>query len=85
MQNSDLETIILTWVREHSLLDASEGVDVTLDTDLFESGVLDSVAFIELVLFLEEQVGQPVDLSDADPSEFATVRGLCGIAAGSRS
>jgi len=33
-----------------------------------------------LILYIESMDGYRIDLSDADPNEFAVIRGLCRIA-----
>jgi acyl carrier protein len=46
------------------------------DTSLVDAGVLDSVAFLELVMALEENTGQTIDFAEMDPEEFTCVSGL---------
>ena len=45
-------------------------------TQLFNTGVVDSVGFIELVLATEERFGISLDLDRHDPAEFTTLGGL---------
>jgi acyl carrier protein len=45
-----------------------------------ESGLLDSIGFVELIVFMERKTGGNIDLTDVDPSEFTTVNGLSQIA-----
>lgn len=71
---------VIDWIREHRQPGSSDDVEISADTDLVGSGLLDSLAIIDLILFLEQQHGCKVDLIDADPNEFAIVRGLCRIA-----
>ena len=47
------------------------------DTDLFETGVLDSLAFVELLLQLERQFGVTTSVDDL---EVATFRSISSIA-----
>jgi acyl carrier protein len=50
--------------------------------DLFEAGLLDSMAFVELVIALRTATGLEVDLGAHDPESFSTIRGLlrcCGL------
>jgi acyl carrier protein len=49
-------------------------------TDLIASGILDSRGFIEMMLEVEQQTGNRIDLSDVDPAEFTTIKGLCRCA-----
>ena len=51
--------------------------DVTDDLDLLRSGLLDSLGFVDLVVAVEEEVGQQVDLISAmDRPGGTTVGGL---------
>lgn len=56
------------------LLAARLGLEVPApDTDLFEAGVLDSMAFVELLLQLENRYGIHLDLSEIDLDEFRSL------------
>jgi len=47
------------------------------DTSLVRSGVIDSLALYQLILWIEEQVGKPVDPTKFDlASELDTVTGI---------
>ena len=74
------------WVENKSREIDNVMVEITPETNLLVTGLLDSLAFIELVEFIEEQSGRRVDLLNIDPEEFTTIRGLCDAAvAGTRS
>lgn len=51
-------------------------VQIQPDTDLVGDGVVDSTAFMELVLWLEESFGVSVDVEDMTPENFGTVRNM---------
>jgi methoxymalonate biosynthesis acyl carrier protein len=44
------------------------------DTDLFESGLLDSLMFVELLLHVEEQMGVTVTLENLEPDNFRSIK-----------
>lgn len=46
----------------------------SVDTDLFETGVLDSMAFVELLLHLEQQFGLKVSFEDIQIDHFRSIR-----------
>jgi D-alanine--poly(phosphoribitol) ligase subunit 2 len=46
------------------------------DTDLFESGVLDSLAFVELLLQLEREFGVTTSVDDLDVATFQTIASI---------
>jgi acyl carrier protein len=43
------------------------------DTDLFESGVLDSLGFVELMVQIEEEFGITVSLDDVGIDRFRSI------------
>ena len=43
------------------------------ETDLFESGVLDSLAFVELLLHLEREFGIAASVDDLELENFKTI------------
>lgn len=47
------------------------------DTSLMDSNILDSVAFLNLVMFLEEEFGLTVADSDLSRDNFETVDAIC--------
>ena len=49
-------------------------IDVpSIDTDLFETGALDSLAFVELLLQLERQFGVTPTCDDLDIANFSSI------------
>ena len=46
----------------------------SLDADLYETGVLDSMAFVELLAFLEKESAVKVGLDDLEIDNFRTIR-----------
>src|SRR5207245_3590712 len=63
---------IATWFLTTLKLDVPSA-----DTDLFEGGVLDSMAFVELLLSLERTFGLKVDVEEI---EIGNLRSICKIA-----
>jgi acyl carrier protein len=45
-------------------------------TDLIGGGWLDSMGFVELLVYIQSVIGKEIDLSDLDPLEFTSIRGL---------
>jgi acyl carrier protein len=43
------------------------------DTDLFETGVLDSLTFVELLLLLEQEFGVKTSLEDLEFENFRSI------------
>ena len=51
------------------------------DADLFDSGVLDSLAFVELLLRLEQQFGVSVSVDDLELENFRTIERIAEFVA----
>jgi acyl carrier protein len=72
--------LIIQWVRDNRRPDDSADPEITEDTDLMSTGLLDSFGFIDLLLFIENQRGSKVNLTDVDPAQFTIVKGLSDLA-----
>ncbi len=79
---TELVERVVQWVRQNSPMKEQADSLISPDTDLFATGLLDSLGFVDLITFIESHEGCRVDLIDADPSEFVTVKGLCRLALG---
>lgn len=51
------------------------------DLDLFETGVLDSLAFVELLLRLEQDLGVAVSVDDLELENFRTIERIAAFVA----
>lgn len=76
MSSQGLSMRAVEWVRSRNANPEVVANTIHEDTDLFATGILDSMAFVELIAFLEEATGSRIDLLDVDPEDFTTVRGL---------
>ena len=77
LEAHEISRHIKEWIRRTHNPDHGPLRDVLDDTDLIAAGVLDSLGFIELIVFLEMTTEEKIDLTDVDPNEFTTIRGLC--------
>jgi acyl carrier protein len=66
-----LSDMVRHWVLQHG-----QTVPVHEDMDLIASGALDSMGFIELLVYIESITGRKIDLGDLDPSVFTSIQGL---------
>lgn len=80
MLEAQLVDLVINWVRSNHRPGNSPNGDISPDTDLIASGMLDSFGFIDLIVFMESQSGCRIDLTDVDPNDFCVVKGLCRIA-----
>jgi len=51
----------------------SRHANVTLQTDLLESGLLDSLLLMDLIFHIEEKYGVRFDSDNVNPSNFRTI------------
>ena len=70
-----METVINDYISREFVQDAA--LPLANDTSLLDSGILDSLSLLRLVVFLEERFG--ITMSDADllPDNFASVNAIC--------
>jgi len=71
--------------RVHRLFRESLNLDVASEqTDLFESGLLDSLALVELLFAIEGEFQIQVALDELDIDNFRTVERISAFVAGSQ-
>jgi acyl carrier protein len=51
----------------------------SIDTDLIESGVIDSLALVELIFQIEQELGINIRLDEVGVESFRTVKGIAGL------
>lgn len=76
----ELIDLVVGWVKKNGPNGGSSHTEISEGTNLLESGLLDSFAFVDLVLFIENYTGKKIDLIDVDPEEFTVVKSLCHLA-----
>jgi methoxymalonate biosynthesis acyl carrier protein len=62
----------------------SERLNLTISSpveDLFETGVLDSMAFVDLVMHLEQQFDVQISADELEPDNFRSVAKIAGFVA----
>ena len=62
--------IVISWIRDVGA--NSTDIDITTETELIEYGVLDSLAILNLVSFLEEEFRLVVPIEEFVPENFKT-------------
>lgn len=78
MTQQQLQELLIDWIKANKR--TSNHNAISADTELLGSGLLDSFGFLDLIVYIESQTGLQVDLTEADPSEFSVVKGLCNLA-----
>ncbi|MEU2420827.1 acyl carrier protein [Streptomyces sp. NPDC007851] len=73
---SAVEKELVAWVVNWNEGEADTEVDA--ETELNETGLLDSMALVGLISYLEEQTDREFDFTTFDPGEGVSVRSLVG-------
>jgi acyl carrier protein len=71
-----VETVISDYISRELVPDAAL-LPLANDTSLLESGILDSLSLLRLVIFLEERFGITMGDTDLLPENFASVNAIC--------
>ena len=79
LNQNQVTGLIIQWVRDNRQPGDVADPEINENTDLLAAGLLDSFGFVDLLLFLEQETGAKVDLTEVDPSEFTVVKSLCNI------
>ena len=71
-----METVINDYVSRELVQDPAL-LPLADDTSLLETGILDSLSLLKLVVFLEERFGIAMGDADLLPDNFASVNAIC--------
>lgn len=71
-----METIINDYISREIVPDPAL-LPLSNETPLLDSGILDSLSLLRVVVFLEEQFGITMDDADLLPENFASVNAIC--------
>ena len=71
-----MESLIISSISQ-DIIHGPEQVPLKNDTPLLESGILDSLSLLRLLVFLEEEFKVPVDEFELIPENFNTVSSIC--------
>jgi acyl carrier protein len=71
-----VDTVIIEYISQELVRDTGL-LPLADDTPLLESGILDSLSLLQLVVFLEERFGITVGDQDLLPENFASVNTIC--------
>src|ERR1700730_6326752 len=78
MTQEQFMELLTSWLRANKQFSAN--LQVSPDTELLGSGLLDSFDFLDLTVQVASKIAAEIDLSVADPNQFSTVRGLWNLA-----
>ena len=72
LDENDLRKMVLEYVKDE-YLDEDDDTDVTADTPLISSGIVDSFSMVSLKTFLERKYKVSIPDAKATPEAFDTV------------
>lgn len=78
MSPEEIKTILDHTIEAHCQETGQAFTPMMLDANpnLIESGIFDSLAFLQFIATLEEKLGKEFDMLDEDPEVFTTYQGL---------
>lgn len=71
----DIESILLTFIREHCLPQKS-AMTLHVGDNLFDTGTIDSAGLLHFVGYIEEQFGFVIPDEDLIPEKFTTIQSV---------
>lgn len=78
MTVADIRTLVFRLLEQRFLIAGIHSLDGLDDSfDMFESGVLDSLGFVELLAALEQRLGVTLDVSSLSTSEVSNLTRFC--------
>jgi acyl carrier protein len=75
---SNTVEVVLNWVKTNCLKD-KPGLTLNPETSFLSNNVLDSLSFLHLVTFLEEQYGVKIDEDDMSPDNFESAQTVADL------
>ena len=69
-------------LRVHRIFVDRLALEVDADTDMIDSGILDSVAFVQLLVGLEQEFGVTVDVAALQLDDFRSISRIAQFVAG---
>jgi acyl carrier protein len=75
---SSVMNVLKTFILEEFLA-GEDPSKLTATTPLMTTGILDSIATLKLVMFLEEEFGVQVEAHEADEEHLNTLEAICEL------
>jgi acyl carrier protein len=76
--NSTVEATVRQYVVDEFAPDIPAD-ELSPDYDLLENGIIDSLALLRVLSWVEERFGVVVDAAEIDEDDFRTVRAICAL------
>ena len=78
--SEDIQTTVKQFILDE-FLPGEDPNELTLTTPLITGGILDSIATMKLVLFLEERYGVTLEAHETDPEHLDTIADVARLVA----
>lgn len=70
MQRAELRQLIIDWLDDNYLFGDAEEMIADDDLSFLDNGILDSLGFVKLILFLEDTLGIRIDRKSVKRENF---------------
>jgi acyl carrier protein len=77
MLEQEIRDAVFTFILDH--YPAARGGGLAIDGELLDSGIVDSMGILELVMFLEERFGIALDDDEMLPDNFRSVPAIAAL------
>jgi acyl carrier protein len=75
MQASQIRSLVIDWLDDnYHFGEAEKAIGTDEDKSFLRNGILDSLGFVKLVLFLEAKCGIRIDRKDISPANFDSLQ-----------
>jgi len=74
----EMQKAVLDYVK-NEYLDEDDDEEITVDTPLISSGIVDSFSMVSLKVFLEKKYGVQIPDAKATPEAFDSVRSIVAV------
>lgn len=76
---SEVVASIIDWIKENSSQGELQASDITVETDLIENRLMDSIDLMHLVTFLEDTYEFSLSPDDLTPESFINVKAIADL------
>lgn len=75
MNEQALKQLIIDWLDDnYHFGDAADKIGADEDKSFLQNGILDSMGFVKLILFIEQSCGIQLNRRDISPANFDSLR-----------
>ena len=66
-------------IHDYLVNECNDGIEISDDDPIIESGILDSLRVLNLISFLEETFRIEIDLIDIDATQFQSINSIVSL------